>query len=938
MSYRGLTLGNSSAPARFAASLPLLVGFLSLIGWTFDIRSLTGLLPGAVEMKANTALCAVLCGAALWQLAGRASANVEGLARASGVLVAGLGLATLGEYLFGWQLGIDELLFKDRAGVYNVIRGRMSPYSATAFAVLGLSIAAVRIKHLDRTARIGASMGLAIGMLAAIGYIWNARELITDRWLPPVAANTALCLIAIGGGILLTRERLDVPARTPFALAGVEVRILAGFVLAVFLMIFGGSFSYRNSVEFANSVEWIARTQEVRTTLADLYGSLAGAEVASRDYYLTRERPPLDEAQRLITRVRNHLTELARLMADSPEQTQNLKALRAAVENRLSALAQGQVAFHDYGIPAVRAVLAESRKISTVEDVRAQCDRMDAIEMRLLQERQATATKVRFSTLISLLITLALAIALFVTLFRGIHREIFARRSAERALRDSDQYNRSIIESSPDCVAVLTTGAHITQMNPRGVALMGFNDPISVLGKDWCTFWEGEDRQAARGAVTLARNGREARFSGVGATPDGVEKWWDAIVMPIRSAGGQPERLLAVARDITAVKRTETDLTATNQFLDSLIENLPVMVVVKDAETLEFVRLNRAFADFLGFAREDLVGKRAHDLFSQEEADFVVLKDREALAGGILVDIPQQSITTGKWGVRNFHTMKVPIGEDPKQPKFLLAMSVDITERVLAEQAIFELNAALSGKAEQLETINKELESFSYSVSHDLRAPLRAIDGFAEMLEEDYKDKFDDEGRRYLSVIRQNSRRMGALIDDLLAFSRLGRQTVNRSDINMESLVREVVDEIVTTEATNPRVPGSRLPRIEVGTLPATQGDRNLLRQVWMNLISNAVKYSSKVAEPRIKVSGRHAGTEVQYCVSDNGCGFNMEYVQKLFGVFQRLHRTDEFPGTGVGLAIVQRVVSRHGGRVWAEGKINDGALFSFALPNRSPQ
>jgi light-regulated signal transduction histidine kinase (bacteriophytochrome) len=194
------------------------------------------------------------------------------------------------------------------------------------------------------------------------------------------------------------------------------------------------------------------------------------------------------------------------------------------------------------------------------------------------------------------------------------------------------------------------------------------------------------------------------------------------------------------------------------------------------------------------------------------------------------------------------------------------------------------------------------------------------------MIEEDYSERLDAEGRRYLSVIRENSKRMGALIDDLLQFSRLGRLPVVSHEINVESLVREVVDEALTGHEETP-------PRIEIGSLPPARGDRGLLRQVWMNLICNAIKYSSKTELPHIQVSGRRSGAETLYSVKDNGVGFDMEYAEKLFGVFQRLHRADEFSGTGVGLAIVHRVVTRHGGRVWAEGKVNDGAVFSFALP-----
>ena len=710
------------------------------------------------------------------------------------------------------------------------------------------------------------------------------------------------------------------------------MKILAGFLVAIALLLFGGSYTYHASVEFADSVEWIAHTQEVRAAVADLYGSVAGAEVAERDYFLTKAPQPLDEYRRLIDRVQHDVQQLSGLIADNPAQHRNFVATQTVVDARLRTLAAALTAFNDYGLPATRAVLALSRQAATVESVHAATAAMDEVEVNLLQIRQASSARVRYTTLISLLVTLAAASALFYAFFRGIHREMLARRGAEQALRDSDQYNRSVIESSPDSIAILTTDGHITQITPQGMKLLDIEDFATVAGTDWCSLWSGEHREEARAAVVSARGGNAARFEGCSATRHGTPKWWDIIVMPVRSESGQPERLIAVARDITEVKRTATNLIAANRFLDSLIESLPLIVVVKDAETLQFVRVNQSFEKLNGISTAQVIGKDAHDLYSSAEADYMDAKDREALSGSTVLDIPRQTVETALAGTRIFHTMKMPIFGNDGQPRYLLGISEDITERDLAEQAIRELNSALHSKAVQLESTNKELESFSYSVSHDLRAPLRAIDGFAEIIEEDYRDKLDGEGRRYLAVIRQNGKRMGALIDDLLEFSRLGRQPVASAEVNVESLVREVVQEVLAAERS--QSDGDHVaPTIDIGPLPAARGDRGLLRQVWVNLISNAVKYSSKSRQPVISVSGRRVDAETHYSVRDNGVGFNMDYAEKLFGVFQRLHRNDEFGGTGVGLAIVHRVVTRHGGRVWAEGSVNHGAVFSFALP-----
>jgi len=266
----------------------------------------------------------------------------------------------------------------------------------------------------------------------------------------------------------------------------------------------------------------------------------------------------------------------------------------------------------------------------------------------------------------------------------------------------------------------------------------------------------------------------------------------------------------------------------------------------------------------------------------------------------------------------------------PEEGHFVAVFN-NITERKRAEEGIRQLNVELEGRVvdrtAQLEAANKELESFSYSVSHDLRSPLRAIDGFSRIVQEDYAGKLDAEGRRLLGVIRDSSQKMAQLIDDLLEYSRLGRKRLASAPIDMKRLVEEVLAEL--------QVHGEKLPKMMMGALPPARGDATLLKQVWTNLMANAIKFSGKREHPVIEVSGHENGAESVYCAKDNGAGFDMKYYDKLFGVFQRLHSEEEFKGTGVGLAIVQRVVFRHGGRVWAEGKVDEGAAFYFSLPKK---
>ena len=252
--------------------------------------------------------------------------------------------------------------------------------------------------------------------------------------------------------------------------------------------------------------------------------------------------------------------------------------------------------------------------------------------------------------------------------------------------------------------------------------------------------------------------------------------------------------------------------------------------------------------------------------------------------------------------------------------------------RERAQQALRTLNAELEQRVRdrtaQLEVANKELETFSYSVSHDLRAPLRAIHGFVRILSEDYTARLDDEGRRVLGTIYSEAERMGQLIDDLLSFSRMSRQHVESEPIDMTALAQAAFDGCAA------HAPGRRL-EFKAQPLPPAQGDGALLRQVFVNLFSNAIKYTRPRPVAEIEIGGREEGPENLYYVRDNGVGFDMKYAGKLFGVFQRLHTEDEFEGTGVGLALVQRVIRRHGGRVWAEAKLNEGSTFYFTIPIR---
>ncbi len=328
-------------------------------------------------------------------------------------------------------------------------------------------------------------------------------------------------------------------------------------------------------------------------------------------------------------------------------------------------------------------------------------------------------------------------------------------------------------------------------------------------------------------------------------------------------------------------------------------------------------------------------------LLNRDLTDILGLTDREILSGHVAESLGEDEdlLRAGADPI----SRTTPLFEDPDAPHWLLirfpmriagtffigGAAFDITTLKRAQEQIADLNVTLErrveGRTAELQRANEELEAFSYSVSHDLRAPLRAIDGYARLIEEDHGHVLDGEGRRLLNVVRGEARRMGILIDDLLAFSRIARQSLQLAGLDLRPLAQEVVAELQRASAR----------RIEFvcEDLPVARADRSTIRQVLLNLVSNAVKYAKIDGVIVIEMGGSRDGSENVYWIRDRGVGFDMRYVDKLFRVFQRLHSEQEFEGTGVGLAIVARIVARHGGRVWAEGSVGEGAAFFFTLP-----
>ena len=376
-------------------------------------------------------------------------------------------------------------------------------------------------------------------------------------------------------------------------------------------------------------------------------------------------------------------------------------------------------------------------------------------------------------------------------------------------------------------------------------------------------------------------------------------------------------RLTDQLRESEAIRLAKEEALRANRFLDAVIEHIPDMVFVKDATHLAFTRFNRAGEELLGVPRKDLIGKNDFDLFPPAEAEFFQAKDRETLNNKQLVEIAEEPIQTAN-GQRWLHTKKVPILDEGGTALYLLGISQDITDRKRADN---ELRRA----KDRAERASKELEAFSYSVAHDLRAPLRGIDGFSQALIEDYADKLDATGRRYLDRVRESAQRMALLIDDLLNLSKVTRTDLNLRDVDLSALA-------ATAVASLQRLDPTRDVTVAIEPNLSVEADPRLLAIALDNLFGNAWKFTSKTEGARIELLAVERNGHRAFALRDNGAGFDMQYASKLFGVFQRLHTETEFPGTGIGLATVMRIIHRHRGQVAAEGTPGKGATFYFTL------
>jgi PAS domain S-box-containing protein len=512
--------------------------------------------------------------------------------------------------------------------------------------------------------------------------------------------------------------------------------------------------------------------------------------------------------------------------------------------------------------------------------------------------------------------------------FIAVFDVITERKRVEEALSESEEKFRNAFLTSPDSITITRKddGMYI-DVNNGFTQIFGYSKE-EILGKTSLEIkiWQNyDDRKKFIGELKskgIVENFETKLYSK-------NRKLIDCLVSAAIIELCGILHIISTTRDITERKHAEEALRESEQKFRRIYQEGPFGMVMVDKES-RFIKANPAFCKIIGYTEEEIQNLKFIDITHNDDINTDITNVKKLINGEIPIYKTEKRYIR-KDGQVLWASLTATANYDG-DGNFLynLAIIENITPRKNAENEIMKLNESLEQKVikrtEQLELANKELEAFSYSVSHDLRAPLRHISGYVELLTERFHDSLPEKAKHYFESIAGSAIEMGALIDDLLQFSRTGRQEMQQADLDMNMVLLEAMDE-AKKDTKDRSISWS------VKELPSVYGDFSMLRMVWVNLLSNAVKYTRSKPEAIIEIGFTKDSREFVFFVRDNGAGFDMKYANKLFGVFQRLHSSDEFEGTGIGLANVRRIISKHGGRTWAEAKVDKGATFYFSLP-----
>lgn len=690
-----------------------------------------------------------------------------------------------------------------------------------------------------------------------------------------------------------------------------ERKLIIGFACLLAILALLGTYSFYNNKKSNESALYVQHTNEVLQHLGQIRNLLFQIEVHKSYWLMDHMEEHRTVTEKLRNEIRENLEKLTKLSADDAIQSKRIDSLERLLQQRLSLTSQ---LFH---VKANHTPKGEVLKMELTKtyDILLLMDRFRQFE-RTKREKSKERHDFyinRFSFIIVCLFTLAISCIILLALLVHYHLEI--RSANENKIREHWQTLQSILDNTSSYISIKDLDGRYTLVNKR-LEFDSQHTKESYLGKTDTEVFSPEvgkmtretDSKVIQEGVSLQYNSK--------IMVQGTPLHYFVVKFPWRDLNGTIMGVTSIATDISEQVNLEEENRKALERVYDLYNRAPCGYHSIDSNGL-IVEMNDTELKWLGYERMEVINKLKYsDLVSPHH-----ISSYSALEHKSIYQNELQLLRKDGTYLPVFLSSE-PIRDENGGVVRTRTIVFDNTERKKQEDKIKQLNLDLEINNVLLKTTNSELESFTYSVSHDLRAPLRSINGYAQILKEDFSEQLDENGKKTVQIILKNAKRMGNLIDDLLAFSKMGRQELRKSKVDMQDLVESIVLDLPKHTA-----------ELRIQGLPTIKGDHNLLRQVWQNLLSNALKYSTPKSYPVVEIGYRQELMEDIFYVKDNGVGFDMQYAHKLFGVFQRLHRNDEFEGTGVGLAFVQRIVAKHGGKVWAESVPNEGAVFYFSLP-----
>jgi PAS domain S-box-containing protein len=925
-----------------------MTGLFVVVGWIAGIEPIKRVAPGLVAMNPASAVSFVLAGVSLSLLSlPDFSPRLRRLGQVCAGLVLLVGLLKLVACFGGPDLHVDQWLFRAQLDGADATPNRMAPNTSLNFALIAMALLCLSLRTEGGRflARLTAfSCGL-FSLLAVLGYVNGVTTLYRFASFIPMALHTALSFLVLSAGVVFchpvesARASSDVAAAAAAAAAeaarvrmgnggsmtgSLQGKVTLGFGAAVFMLCVLGIVSYKSINHLLSSSGWDDHTRVVLATIAEVSSDIVTVESAARGYVITGDQRHVQRYRQAVDAVHPAVQQLRRLTSDNPRQQQRLDQLDALLTAKLQVMQRSIDLGGTDDDAAVRHV-SGGKGLALMDQLRGVLAEMKREEDGLLQERSAEKHASARRTITVISFGSVLAFTLVALAGWMIRRDIAARRQAETALRESEERYRFLADAMPQIIWSGRPDGRVDYYNVRWHEFTGLT--LEQSGSDgWAPALHPDDRQVCvdRWSRSL-RSGEpfegEYRFR---RGSDAAYRWHLCRGLARRDARGETLQWVGTFTDIDDHKRIEEALRAAEQRLRLLVEGVKDYAILMLDQDGCVASWNAGAERIKGYKAEEILGQHFSRFYRPED----VTQGKPARELTVAADegrYEEEGWRVRKDGTRFWANVVITAVRDEHGTlRGFAKVTRDVTERKRAEDAIRKLNAALQEHAAQLGAANKELESFCYSVSHDLRAPLRSVDGFSQALLEDFADKLGEEGRDSLQRVRAATQRMAQLIDDMLNLSRVTRSEMRREPLDLTAAARAVVAELQKAEP-------QRHVHVAVAEGVTAQGDARLLRIVLDNLIGNAWKFSGRTDQARIEFGKTSDGSS--FYVRDNGAGFDMAYAHKLFGAFQRLHAMNEYAGTGIGLATVQRIIHRHGGRVWAEGAVGKGATFFFTLP-----